>query len=172
MKPCSVGSMLKDQSNGCLCVKKMKPCSVGSMLKDQSNGCLCTKKMKPCLVGSILKDQSNGCLCKKRMKPCAVGSMLKDQLSKKLYTLYEREAEYQFKKNQKKIKKKEKKKQKEFVSVVLDKICVFCLYPIPNSQQRVKRGSCKRPHFVRAICFRFNVCWTLSLFMSRFEFGP
>ena len=29
-------------------------------------------------------------------------------------------------------------------SVTLDKMCVFCLYPIPDSQQCVKRGSCRR----------------------------
>ena len=50
MKPCSVGSMLKDQLNGRLCVKRMKPYTVGSMLKDQSNGCLCVKKIKPCSI--------------------------------------------------------------------------------------------------------------------------
>ena len=49
----------------------------------------------------------------------------------------------------KKIKKKkkknqEKKKKKNLFSVILDKICVFCLYPIPDSQQYVKRGSCRR----------------------------
>ena len=35
-----------------------------------------------------------------------------------------------------KIQKKEKKekKEKEFVSVVLDKMCVFCLYSISDSQ--------------------------------------
>ena len=39
-------------------------------------------------------------------------------------------------KNQKKgkSKKKSKKEKKEFVLVVLDKICVYCLYPIPDSQ--------------------------------------
>ena len=36
-----------------------------------------------------------------------------------------------------------KKKEKEFVSIVPNKMCVFCLYPIPDSQQCVKRGSCK-----------------------------
>ena len=41
-------------------------------------------------------------------------------------------------------RKYEKKIQKKKKSVVLDKICVFCLYPIPDSQQCVKRGSCRR----------------------------
>ena len=51
-------------------------------------------------------------------------------------------------KNPKKSKKekskrliKEEKKKKNLFSVVLDKICVFCLYPILDSQQYVKRGS-------------------------------
>ena len=54
---------------------------------------------------------------------------------------------------QKKIKKIEKpkkirkRKKKNLFSVVLDKICVFFLYPIPDSQQYVKRGSCRRPIF-------------------------
>ena len=56
------------------------------------------------------------------------------------------------KKNQKsKSKKKSKKKIKKekekefFFSVILDKMCIFCLYPIPDSQQCVKRGSCRHP---------------------------
>ena len=53
-------------------------------------------------------------------------------------------------KKQKNPKKSEKgkskrKEEKNLSSVVLDKICVFCLYPIPDSQQYVKRGSCRRP---------------------------
>ena len=57
-------------------------------------------------------------------------------------------------KNQKsKIKKKIKKekRKKEFVSVVLDKMCIFCLYPIPDSQQRVKRGSYRHPILSRLL---------------------
>ena len=50
-------------------------------------------------------------------------------------------------KNQKGKSKKLKKEKKEkgLFSVVLDKMCVFCLYPIPDSQQCIKRGSCRRP---------------------------
>ena len=46
---------------------------------------------------------------------------------------------------QKKIQKKiqKEKKEKSLFSVVLDKMCVFCLYPILDSQQYVKRGSCR-----------------------------
>ena len=50
-----------------------------------------------------------------------------------------------------------KKKKK---SVVLDKMCVFCLYPIPDSQQCVKRGSCRRLILSGLPClflFLFNV---------------
>ena len=36
--------------------------------------------------------------------------------------------------------------------VVLDKICVFCLYPIPDSQQYVKRGSCRRLILSALLC--------------------
>ena len=49
------------------------------------------------------------------------------------------------KKNQKSIIIKNQKKKKESLfSVVLDKICVFCFYPIFGSQQCVKSGSCRR----------------------------
>ena len=44
-----------------------------------------------------------------------------------------------------KEKTKEEKKKKNLFSVVLDRICVLCLYPILDSQQCVKRGSCRRP---------------------------
>ena len=49
-------------------------------------------------------------------------------------------------KNQKSKKGKSKKikkgkRKKNLFSVVLDKICVFCLYPIPDSQQYVKRAA-------------------------------
>ena len=49
-------------------------------------------------------------------------------------------------KNQKReIKKKIKKEEKSLSSIVLDKMRVFCLYPIPKSQQCVKKGNCRRP---------------------------
>ena len=51
----------------------------------------------------------------------------------------------------KKIKNK-KKGKKNLLSMVLDKICVFCLYPIPDSQQYVKRGSCRRPILSGLLC--------------------
>ena len=54
--------------------------------------------------------------------------------------------------------------------VVLDKICVFCLYHIPDSQQYVKRGSCRRLILSGLLClFLF---WALGPFMASFEFGP
>ena len=82
-----------------------------------------------------------------------------------------------FKKKSKKIKnqkeenpKRSKKKRKNLFSVVLDKICVFCLYPIPDSQQYVKRGSCRRPILSGLLClFSF---WASSPFVTSFEFGP
>ena len=55
-------------------------------------------------------------------------------------------------------------------SVILDKICVFCLYPIPDSQQYIKRGSCRRPilsGLLRLFPFRAS-----NPFMVSFEFGP
>ena len=73
----------------------------------------------------------------------------------------------QKKKNKKKSKKRKKKK---LFLVVLDKICVFCLYPIPDSQQYVKRGSCRRPILSGLLClFSF---WVLGPFVASFEFGP
>ena len=38
---------------------------------------------------------------------------------------------------------KKEKKKKNLLLVVLDKMCVFCLYPIPDSQQHVKKDSCR-----------------------------
>ena len=48
--------------------------------------------------------------------------------------------------------KKKKEKKKNLFSVVLDKIFVFCLYHIPDSQQYVKRGSCRRPILSGLLC--------------------
>ena len=61
-----------------------------------------------------------------------------------------RKIEKKKKKEEKKIDKSKKidkkiKKEKSLFAVVLDKMCVFCLYPILDSQQCVKRGSCRRP---------------------------
>ena len=70
-----------------------------------------------------------------------------------------------------KIQKNQKKKtKKNLFSVVLDKICIFCLYPIPDSQQYVKRGSCRCLILSELLClFLF---WTLGPFVTSFEFGP
>ena len=78
-------------------------------------------------------------------------------------------------KNQK-LKNEEKKRKKKLFSVVLDKICVFCLYPIPDSQQYVKRGSCRRSILsgllclfsflgVGPICNEFRI-WASNLVLS------
>ena len=55
------------------------------------------------------------------------------------------------KKNYKKI---EKKKENLF-SMVFDKICIFCLYPILDSLQYVKRGNCRCP-FCPGYCVYFE----------------
>ena len=70
-----------------------------------------------------------------------------------------------------KIKKNQKKKkEKNLFSVVMDKICVFCLYPITDSQQYVKRGSCRRLILSGLLClFSF---WASGPFVMSFEFGP
>ena len=59
------------------------------------------------------------------------------------------------KKIEKKSQKKYKESKKKYSSfpVVLDKMCVFCLYPIPDFQQYVKRGSCRRPILSGLFCF-------------------
>ena len=52
-----------------------------------------------------------------------------------------------------KIQKKSKwKKKKSSFTLVLDKMCVFCLYPILDYQQYVKRGSCRRPILSGLFC--------------------
>ena len=54
----------------------------------------------------------------------------------------------------KKGKKEEKRKRKKnLFPIVLDKICVCCLYPIPDSQQYVKRGNCRRQFLSGLLCF-------------------
>ena len=76
------------------------------------------------------------------------------------------------KKNRKeKIKKNKRRKKKILFSVVLDKICVFCLYPIPDSQQYVKRGNCRRPILSGLLCL-FSSFWASGPFVTKFEFGP
>ena len=71
-------------------------------------------------------------------------------------------------KSKKKIKKNQKKKN--LFSVILDKICVFCLYPIPDPQQYVKRGSCKRL-ILSELLWLFSF-WASGPFVTSFEFGP
>ena len=83
------------------------------------------------------------CAHKKKQKKEKIQKKIKRRKSKK-------NRKRKIKKNRKgKIQKIEKgkiqkKRKKNLFSVVLDKICVFCLYPIPDSQQYVKRGSCRR----------------------------
>ena len=49
-------------------------------------------------------------------------------------------------------------------------MCVFFLYPIPDSQQCVKRGSCRRLILSGLLClFLF---WASSPFVTSFELGP
>ena len=43
-------------------------------------------------------------------------------------------------KNQKNQKKENRKKKKSLFIVVLDKMCVFCLYPIPDLSAICKEG--------------------------------
>ena len=52
------------------------------------------------------------------------------------------------------IKRKNQKKKGKNSSfpVVLDKMCVFCLYHIPDYQQYIKRGSCWRPILSGLFC--------------------
>ena len=70
--------------------------------------------------------------------------------------------------NPKKSKQKKFKKKNLFL-VVLDKICVFCLYPISDPQQYVKRGSYRRPILSGLLClFLF---WVSGPFVTSFEFG-
>ena len=45
-----------------------------------------------------------------------------------------------------------KKEKKSLFTLVLDKMCVFCLYPIPDYQQYVKRGNCRRPILFGVFC--------------------
>ena len=48
------------------------------------------------------------------------------------------------KKEKRKKSRKEEKKKKEFAFSSPEQNMRFCLYPIPDSQQYVKRGSCRR----------------------------
>ena len=48
-------------------------------------------------------------------------------------------------KNKKKQQTEKEKKKKSLFFNSLRKMCIFCLYPILDSQQRVKRSSCRRP---------------------------
>ena len=50
------------------------------------------------------------------------------------------------------------------LSVVLDKMYVFCLYPIPDSQQYVKRSSCRRLILSR-LPYLFFVFCSISSFV-------
>ena len=60
-------------------------------------------------------------------------------------------------KNRKKKKGIKSKKKKSSFLVLLDKMCVFCLYHIPDYQQCVKRGSCRCPILSRLFCsFKYH----------------
>ena len=80
--------------------------------------------------------------------------------------------------NPKKIEKGKIQKKKVCFSVVLDKMCVFCLYPIPDSQQYIKRDSCRRPILSGLLCvfsfgprtLSFSFClfiYFIRVFLSR-----
>ena len=58
-------------------------------------------------------------------------------------------------KNGKRKKIQKKKKRKSLFPAVLDKMCIFCLYPIPDSQQCVKRDSCRCPILSELFCSFF-----------------
>ena len=92
---------------------------------------LMCEKMKPCSVESMLKDQSNG-------------RSYKIKKSKKIRKKEKKIEINRKRKNQKNGQRRKKQKKKSLFSVVSDKMCVFCLYPIPDSQQCVMRGSCRR----------------------------
>ena len=85
----------------------------------------------------------------------------KKKIKKKENSKIEKEKSKKIEKGkiQKKIEKNQKKKGNLFL-VVLDKICVFCLYPFPDSQQCVKRGSCRRLILSGLLClclFLFHI---------------
>ena len=61
----------------------------------------------------------------------------------------------------KKKKEKNQKRKEGLFFVVLDKMCIFCLYPILDSQQYVTRGSCRCPILSGLPCFLF---WASNLF--------
>ena len=84
--------------------------------------------MKPRSVGLMLKDQSNGCSYKKnrKIKNRKIKIKKEKEKSKKI-------GEEKSKKKGK--SKKIKKRKRGLFSVVLGKMCVFCFYPIPDSQQ-------------------------------------
>ena len=91
------------------------------------------------------------------------------KMSRKKKEIKRKEKRQKKRKNQK-MEKKEKFKKKKLFLVVLDKICVFCLYPIPDSQQYVKRGSCRRLILSGLLClFSF---WASGPFVTSFEFRP
>ena len=69
-----------------------------------------------------------------------------------------------------KIQKKQKKRKKNLFSVILDKICVFCLYIIPDSQQSVKRGSYRRQILSGLLCF--FIILGLEPICDEFELRP
>ena len=94
----------------------------------------------------------------------------KKKKEKKKSKRKEKKSKIKNQKNQKKIKKG----KRVCFSVDPKKMCVFCLYPILDSQQRVKRGSCRCPILSELLCFNFlwdlgPVCvevriWALDLF--------
>ena len=86
-----------------------------------------------------MKTRRPSCGGKKKLKSKNSEENQNPKKSKKYKIQKKRE-----RKIQKNRKKKIQKKWKSLSSVVLDKMCVFCLYPIPDSQQYVKRGSCRR----------------------------
>ena len=88
----------------------------------------------------------------------------KRKIQKKIQKIRKKE-----KKKKAKSKKIRKRKEKKLFPVVLDKICVFCLYPIPYSQQYVKRGSCRRPILSGLLClFLF---WASGPFVTSSNLG-
>ena len=91
-----------------------------------------------------------------------LGHTIKKKQKKKKIKNFKKKKEKEIKKIE--SPKKNKKIIYEFL-VLADKMCVFSLYPIPDSQQCLKRGSCRPPILSRLLCLFY---WSSNLFLLWF----
>ena len=103
-----------------------KSCAIGIRGKPKLKSCAISIRGELRLSHVPSESETN------QMKSCA--NRHPRQTKRKKKNQEKRKRIKRRKKSKKKTNPKKSKRKKRLFSIVLDKICVFCLYPIPDSQ--------------------------------------